>query len=98
MRGKKKYQALTRPGDDSRRESLRYSINVVEGLFQMSNDLRVERESIMSHGKDGNDAFINRETTMRYNDQLEDVAQVNRTVKLRALSLTLNCEFYYRVD
>lgn len=56
-----------------------YSLQVVEGLFNMSNELREERESIMAHGKDGSnnmEAFINRETTLKYNEELDAVARV----------------------
>lgn len=56
-----------------------YSLQVVEGLFNMSNELREERESIMAHGKDGStnmEAFIHRETTLKYNEELDDVATV----------------------
>eukprot|EP01033_Poteriospumella_lacustris_P002978 gene2978-2179_t len=58
-----------------------YSLQVVEGLFNMSNELREERESIMAHGKDGAgnmEAFINRETTLKYNEELDAVSR-NRT-------------------
>ncbi len=49
----------------------------------MSNELRVERENIKtrSTNKDGNDAFINRETTLKYNDELEEVVQVSNFFK-----------------
>lgn len=53
---------------------------MVEGLFNMSNELREERESIMAHGKDGAgnmEAFINRETTMKYNEELDAVSRVS---------------------
>lgn len=56
-----------------------YSLQVVEGLFNMSNELRVERESIVARGKDGSnniEAFLNRETTLKYNEELDDVARV----------------------
>lgn len=55
----------------------------------MSNELREERESIMfrtsQHQKEGtattpesgSDAFLNRETTLKYNDQLDEVAMVS---------------------
>lgn len=58
-----------------------YSLQVVEGLFNMSNELREERESIMAHGKDGAgnmEAFINRETTLKYNEELDAVSRVSR--------------------
>ncbi len=44
----------------------------------MSNELRVERENIKTRNtnKDGTDAFINREVTLKYNDELDEVAQV----------------------
>jgi hypothetical protein len=54
-----------------------YSLQVVEGLFNMSNELREERESIMAHGKDGStnmEAFFHRETTLKYNEELDDIA------------------------
>ncbi len=65
----------------SRNSKIRKSIDVVAGLFQMSNELREERESIMTRtSKDGSnnnmEAFLNRETTLKYNDELEEVAQV----------------------
>ncbi len=65
----------------SRNNKIRKSIDVVAGLFQMSNELREERESIMTRtSKDGSnnnmEAFLNRETTLKYNDELEEVAQV----------------------
>ena len=45
----------------------------------MSNELRVERENIKTRNtnKDGTDAFINREVTLKYNDELDEVAQVS---------------------
>lgn len=68
-------------GGRSRNSVIRKSIDVVAGLFQMSNELREERENIMTRtAKDGGnnsmEAFINRETTLKYNDELEEVAQV----------------------
>jgi hypothetical protein len=66
----------------ARNSVIRKSIDVVAGLFQMSNELREERENIMTRTtKDGGnnniEAFINRETTLKYNDELDEVAQVS---------------------
>lgn len=66
---------------------LRHSIDVVAGLFHMSNELRVERENIKTRNtnKEGNDAFINREMTMKYNEELDEVAQVSTKQLLNQL-------------
>ncbi|RYH14542.1 hypothetical protein EON65_33405 [archaeon] len=63
------------------------SVDVVAGLFQMSNELREERESIMFRSNQpnegaiepeiGSDAFLNQETTLKCNDQLDEVATVS---------------------
>lgn len=58
------------------------SIDVVEDLFKMSNELRQERENIIARSTmiDNTDEkleiLLNRDTTMKYNDQLDEVAQV----------------------
>eukprot|EP01031_Cornospumella_fuschlensis_P025439 gene25439-30718_t len=91
------------------------SIDVVAGLFQMSNELREERESIMFrvHQKEGDqrengeapnsDAFLNRETTLKYNDQLDEVAMTKqeailtqkRAAVLRLKKNALKYKFYH---
>ena len=47
----------------------------------MSNELRQERENIIARSNmiendEKLEAFLNRDTTMKYNDQLDEVAQV----------------------
>lgn len=55
------------------------SADVAFDLFQMSNDLRIEREQIIGRGQqdDGNiDAFLKREQTLKYNEELDEVIKV----------------------
>ena len=64
------------------------SVDVVSDLFKMSNELRVERESIMLRniqggaGNAGMNAFLNREATMKYNEELDDVTTVWHQLRL----------------
>jgi len=82
----------SRPSSQPRKQST----DVLADLFSMSNELRLERESIKSrksssaggsrpgsgnsvnsnHNEDDNNAFINRETTLKYSQQLEEFSQV----------------------
>jgi len=54
------------------------SIDIVADLFSLSNDMRIERENIV--GRNDKDthmkAFIDRDTTIKYNEILEDVVKV----------------------
>eukprot|EP01039_Chlorochromonas_danica_P003987 gene3987-4362_t len=69
----------------NRKNSHQVSLDVVAGLFQMSNELRQERESIMSRGANNRegtpndiDDFLHRKTTLKYSEQLDEVAMTKQ--------------------
>lgn len=59
------------------------SVDVVSDLFNMSNALRNEREEIVQRNQQlqaattqSHTAYMNHGVTMKYNDELDEVAQV----------------------
>lgn len=73
--------ATTVPTIHMKRTQSIKSIDVVEDLFHMSNELREEREHILHrHPADEDDcgmqAYIHRDVTLKYNEELEDIKKV----------------------
>lgn len=53
------------------------SVDVVANLFHMSNEMREERENIVTRAGGDITAFLNRDITMKYNEELEEVKNVS---------------------
>jgi hypothetical protein len=67
------------------------SVDIVSDLFDMSNDLRVERERISTRKTEEDiDAFVNRDATMKYNTELDEVvARLKEEEKIRTRAASL---------
>lgn len=61
------------------------NMDAVEELFQMSNELRHEREQIRSRTDGNMDAFLNRGVTIKYSNELDEVMQA-RAIYILSIS------------